>query len=58
VLAVIAATQPLLAFPYGTIPLFVVLGAGIAVAEGASSPRRGLVSARHAPRPTVAARDR
>jgi hypothetical protein len=33
VIAVIAATQPLFAFPYGTVPMFVVLGAGLAVAE-------------------------
>lgn len=30
----IAGTEPLLAFPYGTVPLFSVLGAGVAVAEG------------------------
>ena len=29
----IAATQPLLAFPYGTMPLFSLLGAGLAVCE-------------------------
>jgi hypothetical protein len=28
----VAATQPLLAYPFGTIPLFAVLGAGLAVA--------------------------
>lgn len=28
----VAATQPLLAFPYGTIPLFTALGAGLAIA--------------------------
>jgi hypothetical protein len=42
VMSVIAATQPLLAFPYGTVPLFVVLGAALAVSEregAASSPR-------------------
>jgi O-antigen ligase len=33
VLALIAASQPLLAFPYGTIPLFAILGAGLAVVE-------------------------
>lgn len=33
VLAFIAATQPLLAFSYGTVPLLFVLGAGLAVAE-------------------------
>ncbi len=32
-LALLSATQPFLAFPYGTVPLFVVLGAGLAVAE-------------------------
>lgn len=31
VFLVIAATQPLLAFPYGTIPLFSLLGAGLAL---------------------------
>jgi O-antigen ligase len=30
---VIAATQPLLAYPFGTVPVFVLLGAGIAIAE-------------------------
>jgi O-antigen ligase len=30
----IAATQPLLAYPYGTIPLFSLLGAGLAVGAG------------------------
>jgi O-antigen ligase len=29
----VAATQPLLAFPWGTIPLFALLGAGLAIAE-------------------------
>jgi len=33
VLCLLAATQPFLAFPYGTVPLFVVLGAALAVAE-------------------------
>jgi len=33
VLAVLAATQPFLAFPWGTVPLFVVLGAALAVAD-------------------------
>jgi O-antigen ligase len=33
VLGIIAATQPLLAFPYGTVPLFFVMGAALAVAE-------------------------
>jgi hypothetical protein len=32
---VVAATQPLLAFPYGTVPLFSLLGAGLAVSERA-----------------------
>lgn len=32
VFLVIAATQPLLAFPYGTVPLFTTLGAGLALA--------------------------
>lgn len=30
---IIAATQPLLAFPYGTVPLFSILGAGLAIGE-------------------------
>jgi O-antigen ligase len=34
VLMVIAATQPLLAFSYGTVPLFFMLGAALAVAAG------------------------
>ena len=29
----IAATQPLLAFPYGTVPLFFIMGMGIAAAR-------------------------
>ena len=29
----ISATQPLLAYPYGTIPLFGILGAGLALAR-------------------------
>jgi O-antigen ligase len=33
VILVVAATQPLLAFPYGTIPLFLPLGAALAVAD-------------------------
>jgi O-antigen ligase len=33
VFLVIAATQPLLAFPYGTIPLFSLLGAGLSLYE-------------------------
>jgi O-antigen ligase len=33
VFLLIAATQPLLAFPYGTIPLFTLLGAGLALAN-------------------------
>jgi O-antigen ligase len=33
VIGFIAATQPLLAFPYGTVPLFFVLGGALAVAE-------------------------
>lgn len=31
--ALVAATQPLLAFPYGTVPLFTLLGAGLCAAE-------------------------
>ncbi len=38
VIAFISATQPLLAFPYGTVPLFFVLGAALAVAD---PPRAG-----------------
>ncbi|HLF70735.1 MAG TPA: hypothetical protein VI759_01080 [Dehalococcoidia bacterium] len=34
----IAATQPLLAFPYGTIPLFMLLGMGLAQARRGTSP--------------------
>lgn len=30
----VAATQPLLAFPYGTVPLFLALGGGLALASG------------------------
>ena len=30
----VAATQPLLAFPYGTMPLFLMLGMGLALARG------------------------
>jgi hypothetical protein len=44
-LALIAATQPLLAFPYGTVPLFFVLGAALAVSESVEASRpvdRGL----------------
>ena len=29
---IVAATQPLLAYVYGTLPLFAVLGAGLAIA--------------------------
>ena len=35
VFLLIAATQPLLAFPYGTIPLFSLLGAGLALHDRA-----------------------
>lgn len=34
----IAGTQPLLAYPYGTIPLFGILGAGLAVCAGRHRP--------------------
>jgi O-antigen ligase len=33
----IAATQPLLAFPYGTMPLFILLGMGLALARQAEA---------------------
>ena len=36
-IALLAATQPLLAFPYGTVPLFLILGAALAVAERGSA---------------------
>jgi O-antigen ligase len=39
VLALIAAAQPLLAFPYGTIPLFLVLGVALAVVERPGAER-------------------
>jgi hypothetical protein len=30
---VVAAAQPILAFPYGSVPLFTILGAGVAVVD-------------------------
>lgn len=41
VFLVIAATQPLLAFPYGTVPLFASLGAGLALADRQHSALNG-----------------
>jgi O-antigen ligase len=43
VFCVIAATQPLLAFPYGTVPLFFVLGAALSVAGQSYPGANGLV---------------
>jgi hypothetical protein len=39
VFVLIAATQPLFAFPYGTIPCFTLLGAGLALAGGRAGAR-------------------
>jgi O-antigen ligase len=44
----IAATQPLLAFPYGTVPLFTLLGMGIAAAERSGRLSQG-ASGRNVP---------
>jgi O-Antigen ligase len=41
VFLVIAATQPLLAFPYGTVPLFSLLGAGLALYDRVFRTNRG-----------------
>ena len=35
----VAATQPVLAFPYGTMPVFSLLGAGLALRDTAAAPR-------------------
>ncbi len=41
---IISATQPLLAFPYGTVPLFLMLGMGLALARDIEQ-RRGTATA-------------
>jgi O-antigen ligase len=51
VLMVIAATQPLLAFSYGTVPLFFTLGAALAVAAGRTGDRQVQPSTSHASNP-------
>jgi O-antigen ligase len=51
VLLVIAATQPLLAFSYGTVPLFFTLGAALAVAAGRTGDRQVQAPASHASNP-------
>jgi O-antigen ligase len=51
VLMVIAATQPLLAFSYGTVPLFFTLGAALAVAAGRTGDGQVQAPTPHASNP-------